>query len=355
MFSSCVSRVATRFLHTLAPETAHHVAIRLLSLGLYPAAKSDSPRLATQCLNMNLPNPIGLAAGFDKDCRAARALSRMGFGFVECGTVTPRPQPGNPRPRLFRLPEDGAIINRLGFNSGGTEAFLRRLRHIREMEAKQSGHARIGVNLGINKEGAKPERDYAQAAASFSLLADYLTINLSSPNTPGLRDLQGARSIAGILQAIRKKTPLHTPLLVKIAPDLAREALDDIVEACVDNGAAGLIVSNTTVSRPHGLVSPHQHEMGGLSGRPLSQLAITMLRDVARLNRGRMTLISSGGIETGFDVLERLRAGADLVQIYAAFVLHGPAMISRIKRELLHEMSRCGFETIKDVIANRNI
>lgn len=353
MLTSCVSRFATRLLHLLPPETAHHVAIKLLSLGLHPDGKSDSPRLATQCLNMDLPNPIGLAAGFDKDCRAARALSQIGFGFIECGTVTPRPQPGNPTPRLFRLSEDNAIINRFGFNSDGAEAFFKRLRHVRDMEAKQTRHARIGVNLGINKEGARPERDYAQLSALFNMLADYLTINLSSPNTPGLRGLQGARTIAGILQAIRKETPLHPPLLVKIAPDLEREALDGIVEACIDNGAQGLIVSNSTISRPHGLASPHCQEPGGLSGRPLSQLAIRTLRDVARLTRGRMTIISSGGIETGFDVLERLRQGADLVQIYSAFVLKGPGIISRIKRELLHEMSLRHYETIADVYADR--
>lgn len=353
---SLISTLGTRLFHGLDPEAAHEAAIEALALGLGPSASKDVPALSTRCMGLRFPNPIGLAAGFDKNARAPLALARMGFGHVECGTVTPRPQEGNPKPRLFRLTEDRAIINRMGFNGDGIDAFTRRMERFRTLQAGRSAAIRavpVGANLGINKIGALPLEDYPALAARVAPLADYITVNLSSPNTPGLRDLQSASSLRDILQAISGQCSGLPPLLVKLAPDLDPQALPDIVEAAVEGGASGIIVNNTTVSRPHSLTSPQAAETGGLSGRPLAQLAVQMLTRIVPLVRSRMAVISCGGIESGFDVFERLRAGADMVQVYTALIYHGPHLVQRLKKELLSELYREGFDSIEDLKARQ--
>ncbi len=337
-------------LRRVDPETAHGLALKALRRGLAGRGpEHDDPALATAAFGLKFHNPIGLAAGFDKDAVAVGGLSRLGFGFLEVGTVTPRPQPGNTRPRIFRLSEDQAVINRLGFNNHGLEACLTRL--ARQRAAMRPPRAvPVGINLGINKTGADPERDYpalVQAAARF---ADYLVINVSSPNTPGLRDLQAEDRLRSILAAIPVAMPVCPPLLVKLAPDLADTALDAVVETCVDGGVQGLIVSNTTIGRPPGLRSQFAAETGGLSGAPLFARSTAMLARAFLLARGRLTLIGVGGVRSGRDALAKLRAGATLVQLYTAFAYAGPALIPRIKAELAAELRAGGFARATDAV-----
>src|SRR5689334_2971841 len=325
-------------LRRLDPERAHEIALLALRLGLAGrATTTDDPSLAIEVLGRCFANPIGLAAGFDKNAVAIAALARLGFGFIETGTVTPRPQPGNSRPRLFRLEQDRAVINRMGFNNDGIDAYLRRLAR------GQRGSTIVGANVGINKEGADPERDYPAMIAAVAPYADYAVINVSSPNTPGLRDLQGEAQLRGILRAVAKDVPQRPPLLVKIAPDIGTAAIEALVETCIEQGVQGLIVSNTTTSRPAGLHSQHVHETGGLSGEPLFQLSTSVLARAYIQARGRLVLIGVGGVSTGVQALTKLRAGASLVQLYTAFAYSGPALIPRLKQELVACMRRAGF------------
>lgn len=334
----------------LDPEQAHTLAIDALSLGVGVPAKrqKDDPALAVRTLGMRFPNPIGMAAGFDKNGRVIRPLARIGFGFVEAGTVTPRPQAGNPKPRLFRLDEDRAVINRMGFNNEGIDRFAVRLAKLQRGKGYHPG-VPVGANLGINKVGADPEKDYPDLIWRVKQYADYVVLNLSSPNTPGLRSLQGAERLAGLLAAISAVHKERPPLLVKLAPDLVDEEIAPIVEAAVAGGADGLIISNTTLARPATLRSRFAGEAGGLSGRPLRERALTMLKEVARLVDGRLALIGCGGIETGADVVDRIRAGADLVQVYSAFAYEGPALVGRLKREVLTILREQGVESIGDL------
>jgi dihydroorotate dehydrogenase len=332
----------------LDAETAHGIALKALAAGLAGRdTGTDDPVLATEAFGLRFRNPIGLAAGFDKDAVAVVPLMRLGFGFVEAGTVTPRPQPGNPRPRLFRLTEDQAVINRMGFNNGGLDGYLARLRDLpRPLPAV------FGANVGINKEGADPERDYPALYAAVAPFADYVTMNVSSPNTPGLRDLQGEERLAAILDAIAAKragldrTP---PLLVKIAPDLADDALAPVVNACLTRGVAGLIVSNTTIARPP-LASAHAKEAGGLSGAPLFAPSTEVLRKVHRIARGRLTLIGVGGIATPEQAYAKIRAGASLIQIYTGFAYAGPALPRRLADGLAALLRRDGFTSVADAV-----
>jgi dihydroorotate dehydrogenase len=330
------------FLRLLDPETAHGLALGALRLGLAGAARVEDPRLEVQAMGMRFANPLGLAAGFDKNAEALAPLARLGFGLVEAGTVTPRPQPGNPRPRLFRLTEDRAVINRMGFNNQGIDAFIANL-------ARRPRGLPVGGNIGINKDGAEPERDYPALVAALGTLVDYIVVNVSSPNTPGLRDLQGETRLQSILAAITAQVPRHPPLLVKIAPDLADDGLAAVVSTCVAAGVAGLIVSNTTIARPP-LRSAQSKQAGGLSGAPLFQKSTRMLAQAARLSAGRLTLIGVGGISTGAGILAKLRAGASLVQIYSALAFEGPALVPRLLRELLVELDRQGFASVEQAI-----
>ncbi|WP_043830781.1 quinone-dependent dihydroorotate dehydrogenase [Muricoccus aerilatus] len=333
------------FVRGLDPEGAHELSLRALNWGLAGRERRpDDPILAVQALGLSFSNPLGLAAGFDKNAVAVLPLMRLGFGFVEAGTATLRPQVGNPRPRVFRLEEDRAVINRLGFNNAGLEAYTANLAALpRPLPAV------LGANVGINKDSTTPERDYPELYRRAAALVDYVTVNVSSPNTPGLRDLQGEARLAAILDAVlaaRAEMPRRPPVLVKIAPDLSEAAMEAIVGTCLDRDIAGLIVSNTTIARPDTLRSPQKREAGGLSGRPLFQASTELLRRVHRLSRGRLTLIGAGGVENGETAYAKIKAGASLVQTYAAFAYGGPAMIPRLKRDLAARLRRDGFPNL---------
>ncbi len=340
--------VASAFMPLLRwidPERAHGLALSALRLGLAGRTRGTDPAsLTVHTFGRRFANPIGLAAGFDKDAVAVHALSRLGFGFIETGTVTPRPQAGNPQPRLFRLGPDRAVINRMGFNNAGIEAYLARLAR------RPRGPVVLGANVGINKDGADPERDYAELIAAVAPHADYAVINVSSPNTPGLRDLQDQTQLRKILHAVGERAPSRPPMLVKVAPDIGDEALAAVVETCVMGGVQGLIVSNTTISRPPGLRSPLAREAGGLSGAPLFRLSTTVLARAFLLSRGRLVLIGAGGVSTGEQAMTKIRAGATLVQVYTAFTYAGPALIPRLKRELAAAVRAGGFENVQDAV-----
>jgi dihydroorotate dehydrogenase len=333
----------------LDPERAHDLSLRSLDWGLAGADRTpDDPTLAITTLGLSFRNPIGLAAGFDKNAAAVEPLMRLGFGLVEAGTVTPRPQTGNPRPRLFRLEADRAVINRMGMNNRGLEAFAARLAAL-----PKERPAVLGANIGLNKDNANPERDHAALYAGVAPYADYVSINISSPNTPGLRDLQGQVQLAAILDATlatRAALPRRPPLLVKIAPDLTETTLEAIVETCAARDVAGLIVSNTTVERPDTLRSPYRGEAGGLSGAPLFRPSTEMLRRVYRLTRGRLVLIGVGGVDSAETAYAKIKAGASLVQLYAGFAYAGPALIPRMKRDLAALLRRDGVRHLADAI-----
>jgi dihydroorotate dehydrogenase len=324
-------QLARPFLHALDPESAHNATLLALQCAWLPQPPRDDPRLGVRAFGLDFANPIGLAAGFDKDGVAPDNLLALGFGFVEIGTVTPRPQSGNPRPRLFRLDRDLGVINRLGFNSAGharTHANLSR---------RRTGGI-VGVNLGANKDSADRIADYVSGIEAFADVASYFTINVSSPNTPGLRDLQQAavldELLSGVLDA-RDRSPHRRPLLLKIAPDLSLGELDDIVRVARARDIDGMIVSNTTISRPASLASSPAKESGGLSGRPLFDLSTRMLTETFQRVEGQFPLIGVGGIDGPEAALAKLDAGATLVQLYSALVFDGPELIARIKRGLL--------------------
>ncbi len=328
-------------LRLIDAETAHSFALWSLRCGLAGRDEArDPPALSVRALGLAFDNPFGLAAGFDKDARAVLPLMNLGFGFVETGTVTPRAQAGNPRPRVFRLTAQRAIINRLGFNNAGIDAYITTLKQLDRRPAP------LGANVGMNKDGSDPERDYPALIAAVTPYADYVTINVSSPNTPGLRDLQSQARLRSILQAVAAKVPVRPPLLVKLAPDLADADLAAAVQTVVDCGAEGLIISNTTIGRPNGLSGPNARQAGGLSGPPLFARSTDMLRLAAKLSAGRLTLIGCGGIGSGDDALEKIKAGASLLQLYTAFAYEGPALLARLKAELLAALQAQGFADV---------
>jgi dihydroorotate dehydrogenase len=321
----------------LDPETAHNLSLKALSLGLAGhAPPQDDPILTVEAFNRTLSNPIGLAAGFDKNAIAINPLARLGFGFIEVGTVTPRPQPGNPRPRLFRLAEDEAVINRMGFNNAGLETFLNNLK-----KADRTKIA-LGANIGINKEGADPERDYPALATAVAPHADYITINISSPNTPGLRDLQTESRLTAILDAVTTQKPIF----VKIAPDLTEKSLAAIIATCIAKKITGLIISNTTIARPASLTGHHKSETGGLSGAPLLEPSTKMLALAYKLSNKSLTLIGAGGISSPDHAFAKILAGASLVQLYTGFAYHGPALIPRLTSGLATLLRANGFNSI---------
>ncbi|MDW8398859.1 MAG: quinone-dependent dihydroorotate dehydrogenase [Acetobacteraceae bacterium] len=344
-----LASAAMPLLRALDAETAHRAALCALRAGLAGAdRRPDPPVLAARLFGRALSNPVGLAAGFDKDALALVPLFRLGFGLVEAGTATPRPQAGNPRPRLFRLPEDRAVINRMGMNNRGIAAFAARLSAL-----PRPLPGLLGANVGINKDGADPERDYPDLYEAVAPHADYVALNLSSPNTPGLRDLQAEARMAAILSAVaerRARLPRRPPVAVKIAPDLAPEALAPIVETCIAHGVAALIVSNSTIARDPSLRSAARGEPGGLSGRPLFAPSTDLLRRSHALARGRLELIGCGGVEDGATAYAKLRAGASAVQLYSALAYEGPALLRRIKDELAALLARDGFATAADAV-----
>jgi dihydroorotate dehydrogenase len=336
----------------LDPERAHHAALWALGHNLVPAAAGpDDPRLAVSVLGRRFANPVGLAAGFDKDAKVWRQAARLGFGFVEVGSVTPRPQSGNPQPRLFRLERDSAIINRMGFNNEGVEAMAGRL------QASRSGSTPVvlGINLGKNKETEDAAADYEIGAQRLGPLADYVVINVSSPNTPGLRVLQGKAPLAALVarthHALAQSCGANPPpLLLKIAPDLTDQDLADIAEVALEGPLAGLIATNTTITRPQGLDPRHAAETGGLSGRPLFEPSTSILRALYRLIQGRLPIIGVGGVSSGEEAYAKIRAGASLVQLYSALVFHGPELVRRVKAELLQCLERDGLKSIGEAV-----
>lgn len=342
-----LATIGAPVLTRLDPEFAHTLTIKALSRFRDATPEPDDPRLAVQAFGLDFPNPIGLAAGFDKNAAATEAMLGFGFGFVEAGTVTPRPQEGNPKPRIFRLREDRAVINRLGFNNEGLQAARERL-------VRLQGRPGIrGINIGANKDATDRVADYVTGLKELGPLATYVTVNISSPNTPGLRGLQNKSELHTLLTALGEtKATLarKVPLLVKIAPDLDDHACADIAGLALEHKLDGLIVSNTTIARPSTLRSRHANETGGLSGAPLFVRSTAVLRQIRRLTEGKLTLIGVGGIASGADAFAKIKAGATLVQLYTALTYEGPGLVTRIKRELLTLLEREQFGGVSEAV-----
>jgi dihydroorotate dehydrogenase len=329
--------------HALDAERAHRLTIAALR-HVPPLGRPQSdPVLASEVAGLHFPNPIGLAAGFDKDAEVPTQMLGFGFGFVEVGTLTPLPQAGNPRPRLLRLAEDRAVINRMGFNNGGQAEAFSRLSTLR----RRAGP--VGVNIGANKDSADRIGDYAAGARAMAPVADYLTVNISSPNTPGLRALQSAAALQDLLHGVMGALPSPRPVFLKVAPDLEADEIDALARVAIDGGVAALIVANTTVSRPP-LKSSHAAEAGGLSGAPLTALARQRLRDFRSATGGVLPLVSAGGIGSADEAYARIRDGASLVQLYSALVYEGPGLARRIARGLADLLRRDGFGTVAEAI-----
>ena len=338
-------------LRFLDPEDAHRLAIQGLRLLPPLRLKPDDPKLAVRAFGLNFPNPIGMAAGFDKNAEVPDALLRLGFGFVEIGSVTPRPQDGNPRPRLFRLERDEAVINRMGFNNDGAEAVLRRL------AARANLGGIVGVNVGANKDSPDRVADYVKQIELFAPVADYFTVNVSSPNTPGLRDLQQAKMLDELLARVidareRVRTEAgDSPVLLKIAPDLSLAELDDVVHIARSRRVDGMIVSNTTLARPASLREMSRaKEQGGLSGRPLYRLSTRMVAETFVRTEAAFPLIGVGGIDSGGGALTKIRAGASLIQLYSSLIYKGLAVIDQIKSDLASTLLRTGRESLSEIV-----
>jgi dihydroorotate dehydrogenase len=338
-------------LQSLDPEAAHRLTVAALHLLPLRSGGRDDPRLAVRAFGLTFPNPLGIAGGFDKHAEAPDALLGLGFGFAEVGTVTPRPQAGNPRPRVFRLPQEAAIINRYGFNSEGHAAVVRRL-------TRRAGRGGIvGVNIGANRDATDRVADYVAGVEAFAALATYLVVNVSSPNTPGVRDLQATEALdallARVLEARDRAAERHgrKPVLLKIAPDLGEADLDAIVAVAASQRIDGMIVSNTTVARPlRDPASAHAGEMGGLSGRPLFPRSTQVLAQAFLRADGRFPLVGVGGIDSAEAAYAKVKAGATLLQLYTALVFEGPGLIAAIKRGLASHLARDGYEHLADAV-----
>jgi len=334
-------------LQKIDPETAHGLTIAALKAGFGPRPGGpDDPILSVELAGLKLPNCIGLAAGFDKHGEVPASMGRAGFGFVECGTVTPRPQPGNPRPRVFRIVKDQTVINRYGFNSVGLERFAANL-------ARRPKSLVVGANIGANKDSADRPGDYVTGLERLWPLADYFTANVSSPNTPGLRDLQAKAALGellGRLAEARRALPGEKPLFLKVAPDLDEPQIDDICTSVLAHGLDAIIVGNTTLWRPEGLRGPHAGEAGGLSGVPLFERSTAVLRLFSRRLERRLPLIGCGGVGNGVDAYEKIRAGATAVQLYTMLTFHGPGLVQKIKRELMGCLRGDGFKSVAEAV-----
>lgn len=345
--TTLVERAALALLHRTDPETAHGLSIRALQSGLVPLpGVVTSPRIATVLAGMALPNPVGLAAGFDKNATVIAPLTRAGFGFIEVGAATPRPQPGNPRPRLFRLTEDRAAINRFGFNNDGMAAIATRL------AARPKDTVPVGLNLGANKDSTDRAADFAQVLAACGPYVDFATVNVSSPNTERLRDLQGRAALSALLAGVmetRAALDRPIPVFLKIAPDLTDDDLAEIAEVALTAGLSGIIATNTTLSRD-GLTSPHRAEAGGLSGAPLFEKSTRVLARMSQLTQGELPLIGVGGISNADQAYAKIRAGACAVQIYTAMVYHGLSLAADIAHGLDALLARDGFTSITQAI-----
>lgn len=337
--------LARPLMSLMDPETAHGLTLRALRLGLGPSQRERDPvSLAIDLFGLHFENPLGIAAGFDKNGEVPDAMLAMGMGFTEVGTVTPLPQSGNPRPRVFRLPLHRAVVNRLGFNNEGHAALKKRLL------ARRKRPGIVGVNIGANKDAADRIADYEAGIRAFEGLASYFTVNISSPNTPGLRALQNKAELQNLVARVLAARKGNTPVLLKIAPDLNAEELGDIAEVALDQGLDGLIVSNTTIAR-EGLVSGiNANETGGLSGAPLFAMSTAVLRDMYRLTGGRLPLVGVGGISSADDAYAKIRSGASLVQLYSALTYDGPSLVGRIKQGLAARLAADGFAHLKDAV-----
>jgi dihydroorotate dehydrogenase len=337
-------------LRRIEPERAHALAMAALRRDLVPAAmQADPAALKSRVWGRTFGNPLGLAAGFDKNAEAVRNLFRLGFGFVEIGTVTPRPQSGNPRPRLFRLIDDHGLINRLGFNGDGLAPVSQRLRG----EAIVRRTAILGANVGPNRDSPDPVADCCAAAAALAPLADYLVVNVSSPNTPGLRQLQRREQLAELLARVRsavETASVDVPLLLKIAPDVSHEEEEAIAHVALELRVDGIVATNTTVARPRFLVGSDASESGGLSGRPLFGRSTGVLARLYILTGGRIRLIGVGGVDSAAAAYTKIRAGASLVQLYTALIYQGPSLVQRIKRDLATLLARDGFTTVSEAV-----
>ncbi|MEO0439697.1 MAG: quinone-dependent dihydroorotate dehydrogenase [Pseudomonadota bacterium] len=333
---------------SLEAEKAHGLSIAgLKALPMGPAPRSD-PILTTQLAGLTFPNPVGMAPGFDKNGEVPDALIRMGFGFAEVGTLTPRPQAGNPKPRVFRLPADEAVINRLGFNNDGQQDAIPRLARIR----RRMGKGILGINIGANKDSDDRIADYVTGVENMAPLADYLTVNISSPNTPGLRALQDKQALEQLLAAVMEaRGDNAVPVFLKVAPDLEPADIDDIVDVTLTHQLHALIVSNTTIGRPD-LRSSNRDEQGGLSGAPLKDLALQRLKDFRSASGGKIPLIGVGGISSADDAYERIRAGASLVQHYTAMIYKGTGIAKSMNRGLTRLLKRDGFASVAEAVGN---
>ncbi len=345
--------LAAPLLASLDPERAHRLTIRALQAGLASAGgNEDDPILQLDLWGLTFRNPVGIAAGFDKHAEAVRPMIGLGLGLVEIGSVTPQPQPGNPRPRVFRLRQDEAVINRYGFNSEGMTRVAERLARLRN-SGQPALTAPLGVNLGKNKTSDDAAADYCRGVETLGPYADYLVINVSSPNTPGLRALQSRESLQKLIdavQAARRRLASQPPLLLKVAPDLTKQDKADIAEVALATELSGLIVSNTTIERPPGLRSDSKDETGGLSGRPLFAPSTKVLADFYHLTAGKLPLIGVGGIFSALDAYAKIRAGASLVQLYTGLVYQGPNLIAEIKQGLADFLRRDGYASLTQAI-----
>ena len=340
-------------MHILPPEMAHFVAMQLLKMGLVYTEEFHDKSLEQNVFGLNFKNPVGMAAGFDKDAEAIKGLLAQGFSHVEVGTVTPQPQSGNPKPRLFRLSEQKAIINRMGFNNKGLEHFISNLE---DFQNSYSGDGIVGANIGKNKDTKNFIADYVMGFSKVYNNADYVTVNVSSPNTEGLRDLQHKQNLSELLSALttarvqcEKYFEKHTPIVLKIAPDLKGEDKKDIAEIALEQGIDGLIVTNTTISRK-GVADKWRDEAGGLSGRPLFEMSTQVLRDMYKFTEGKIPLIGVGGISNAEDAYAKIKAGASLVQIYSAFIYQGFKLVSEINEGLKELLEKDGYANISEAV-----
>lgn len=336
-------------------ENAHKIALQALKWKLVPADRTPhDARLASTILDMDFINPVGISAGFDKNAFVIDEAQRLGIGFMEAGSVTPKPQYGNPRPRLFRDPHSRSVINRMGMSNEGMNVFADRYDHFRKHGSTPD--AVIGINIAKNKDTKDPAADYLILIEKFGLTADYLTVNISSPNTPGLRTLQGREILLPLLDALVAKRDQicagarSTPLFIKLAPDLADDECEDIANVIIESGVDGLVLANTTTDRPESLPQPFRDETGGLSGPHVRNKSTAIIRKFYQLTAGKLPIIGVGGISSGIDAYEKIRSGASLVQLYSALVFEGPALIGKIKRDLGALLARDGFKNIKDAV-----